>query len=146
MRMTLDLGPVDLLRYAGAAGVSTPAAAALGHLAYRTGCNVCATSHLFVPVHGLVCGQDVIRLAEAGITHVRIPVGYWIMGDIRAGEPWVTGELTYLQRAMHWFKASHLKVVFDLHCAPGSQNGFDNSGRKVLHPDHFIGVAAIPRL
>jgi len=74
--------------------------------------------------------EDVTSLAEGGINHVRIPVGYWIMGDIRAGEPWVPGALAYLQRAMHWFKKYDIKVLFDLHCAPGSQNGFDNSGRK----------------
>lgn len=77
-----------------------------------------------------VTESDVKNLAIGGINHVRIPVGYWIMGDIRDGEPWVTGELRYLQRAMLWFKKYNISVLFDLHCAPGSQNGFDNSGRK----------------
>lgn len=77
-----------------------------------------------------VSESDIATLAASGINHVRIPVGYWVMGDIRPEEPWVTGELRYLQRAMLWCKKYNIKVLFDLHCAPGSQNGFDNSGRK----------------
>lgn len=56
--------------------------------------------------------------------------GYWIMGDIRPDEPWVNGDLVFLQRAMMWFKSYNISVALDLHCAPGSQNGFDNSGHK----------------
>jgi len=74
--------------------------------------------------------SDLEFLADAGINHVRIPVGYWLFGDIRAGEPWVDGELPYLERAIRWCQKHKLHVVLDLHCAPGSQNGFDNSGRK----------------
>lgn len=77
-----------------------------------------------------VSERDLDILAGAGINHVRIPVGYWIFGDIRADEPWVSGELPYLERVLEWCKARNLHVVLDLHCAPGSQNGFDNSGRK----------------
>lgn len=61
---------------------------------------------------------------------MRIPVGYWLFGDIRADEPWVTGEMPYLERAIHWAAKYDIHVIIDLHCAPGSQNGFDNSGRK----------------
>lgn len=74
--------------------------------------------------------SDLKFLAESGINHVRIPVGYWLFGDIRRGEPWVAGELPYLERAIKWCRDLGLHVVLDLHCAPGSQNGFDNSGRK----------------
>lgn len=38
------------------------------------------------------------RLSESGITHLRIPIGYWIMGDIEEHEPWVSGGLVFLQR------------------------------------------------
>jgi len=77
-----------------------------------------------------VTESDLQFLAESGINHVRIPVGYWMFGDIREGEPWVNGELPYLERAIRWCQKHNLHVVLDLHCAPGSQNGFDNSGRK----------------
>ncbi|KAF7178776.1 hypothetical protein CNMCM7691_007595 [Aspergillus felis] len=48
----------------------------------------------------------------------------------RAGEPYVDGQLEHLDNAISWARDAGLKVVIDLHGAPGSQNGFDNSGRK----------------
>jgi len=74
--------------------------------------------------------SDLQFLAESGINHLRIPVGYWLFGDIREGEPWVHGELPYLERALGWARKHGLHAIIDLHCAPGSQNGFDNSGHK----------------
>lgn len=38
------------------------------------------------------------------------------------------GQLEYMERAISWSAAAGLKVWIDLHGAPGSQNGFDNSG------------------
>ena len=72
--------------------------------------------------------DELEELADAGINHVRLPVGYWILGDVRAGEPWVTGDLAYLDKALQWCAQLGLHVLMDMHCAPGSQNGFDNSG------------------
>mmetsp|Transcript_29696 Transcript_29696/g.58173 ORF Transcript_29696/g.58173 Transcript_29696/m.58173 type:complete len:425 (+) Transcript_29696:58-1332(+) len=80
--------------------------------------------------------QDVIDIAAAGLTHIRVPVGYWLLGDVEAGEPWVTGDLPFLFAALDWANVHGLKVVVDLHCGPGSQNGFDNSGKKgAIHWD-----------
>eukprot|EP00457_Paulinella_chromatophora_P001480 gb/GEZN01001482.1/.p1 GENE.gb/GEZN01001482.1/~~gb/GEZN01001482.1/.p1 ORF type:complete len:719 (-),score=75.90 gb/GEZN01001482.1/:430-2586(-) len=75
-----------------------------------------------------VTEDDIKALSEAGINHVRIPVGYWILDDIAPGEPWVSGGFTYLQRAIGWCKKYNIAVLVDLHSAPGSQNGYDNSG------------------
>jgi len=75
--------------------------------------------------------EDHIReLADSGINHVRIPFGYWTFGDIRVGEPWVDGELPYLERAIEWCSKHGVHVLLDLHGVPGSQNGFDNSGKR----------------
>ena len=38
------------------------------------------------------------------------------------------GQLPYLDKAIGWARTAGLKVMLDLHGAPGSQNGFDNSG------------------
>ena len=35
----------------------------------------------------------------------------------------------YLRRLVKWADELGVKVLIDLHAAPGSQNGFDNSGR-----------------
>ena len=45
------------------------------------------------------------------------------------GDPYVQGQLTVLDQAITWARSAGLKVMLDLHGAPGSQNGFDNSGR-----------------
>lgn len=72
--------------------------------------------------------DDFNQIARAGLNHVRIPIGYWAVAPL-AGEPYVQGQLAVLDKAIGWARAAGLKVLLDLHGAPGSQNGFDNSGR-----------------
>lgn len=73
---------------------------------------------------------DFAAIAGAGLNHVRIPIGYWAF-DTSAGEPYVhANQADYLEKAVQWSRNHGLKVIIDLHGAPGSQNGFDNSGRK----------------
>ena len=38
-----------------------------------------------------------------------------------------------------------MKVIIDLHGAPGSQNGFDNSGHKVSYPGWHTESGAVDR-
>jgi glucan 1,3-beta-glucosidase len=76
---------------------------------------------------------DIQALADAGITHVRVPLPHWILGDrIDAEEPYLTGNRwdTFLQLC-DWARQAGLQVWPDLHTAPGSQNGFDNSGHAL---------------
>lgn len=80
------------------------------------------------------------------MNHVRIPVGYWALKHLD-GDQYVDGQLEYLDKAIGWARAAGLKVILDLHggtfphlyiirqpltnnTAPGSQNGFDNSGKR----------------
>ena len=56
------------------------------------------------------------------LNHVRIPIGYWAF-EVGPGEPYITGQLPYLQKAVSWASKYGLKVIVDLHGAPGSQNG-----------------------
>lgn len=74
--------------------------------------------------------NDILTLKNADINHVRIPYPYWIMGNIDKNEPWVNNVLKYFNRALNWCKKYNMNVILDLHCAPGSQNGFDNSCKK----------------
>lgn len=76
-----------------------------------------------------VTNASIVALAEAGVTHVRVPIGHWILGDVAHDEPYVNGEWPYLVRAAAWCRAAGIEIWLDLHTAPGSQNGFDNSGR-----------------
>lgn len=56
------------------------------------------------------------------LNHVRIPIGFWAF-DISGGEPYAQGQLPYLQKAVTWAAKHNIKVIVDLHGAPGSQNG-----------------------
>ncbi|KAI9296619.1 glucan 1,3-beta-glucosidase [Neoconidiobolus thromboides FSU 785] len=76
-----------------------------------------------------VTENDISKLARSGINHIRIPIGYWAF-DISGGEPYVQGQLPYLTKAINWARQYNLKVIIDIHGAPGSQNGFDNSGKR----------------
>lgn len=77
--------------------------------------------------------QDLKTLKENGVTHLRIPMGYWIRGkeglSIIEGEPFIPGGWKYFVRAANWCRELGLVVWADLHGAPGSENGFDNSGQ-----------------
>ncbi len=67
---------------------------------------------------------------------MRIPLGHWIFGPPYPyhrsyganPHPFVDGGIDVLDRAMDWAAESGLRVVLDLHAAPGCQNGFDNGG------------------
>ena len=70
-----------------------------------------------------------LSLSAAGLNHVRIPIGFWAY-DVSGGEPYIQGQAAYLDQAIGWARDNGLMVILDLHGAPGSQNGFDNSGRR----------------
>ncbi|KAI9775054.1 MAG: exo-1,3-beta-glucanase [Candelina submexicana] len=70
---------------------------------------------------------DVQTLKSIGINAIRIPIGFWAYDN--AGTPYLKGADAYLEKAVGWAKSAGVKVWVDLHGAPGSQNGFDNSGQ-----------------
>lgn len=72
--------------------------------------------------------DDFNQMAGAGLNHVRIPIGYWSVIP-REGDPYVEGAYDKLGEALDWAQGAGLKVMIDLHGAPESQNGFDNSGK-----------------
>ncbi|MCJ1286828.1 exo-1,3-beta-glucanase [Xylographa opegraphella] len=76
---------------------------------------------------------DFQKIAAAGFNTVRIPVGYWAFMLV-PGEPYIQGAEQYLDQAISWARQTNLKVWIDLHGAPGSQNGYDNSGHRTAKP------------
>ena len=68
--------------------------------------------------------RDFAKIKSIGLTHIRIPVPYFIFGD---REPFI-GCIEELDHAFAWAKKYGLKILIDLHTAPLSQNGFDNGG------------------
>jgi glucan 1,3-beta-glucosidase len=51
----------------------------------------------------------------------------------------VQGAAPYLDAAIDWARSLGLKIVIDLHGAPGSQNGYDNSGQRTANPQWQTG-------
>lgn len=76
-----------------------------------------------------VTKADFQKIAGHGFNTVRIPIGYWAFRKFD-NDPYVQGAAPYLDRAIQWARETGLKVWIDLHGAPGSQNGFDNSGHR----------------
>lgn len=68
---------------------------------------------------------DIASIAREGFALVRLPVGYWLWRQVEGYlmDPHIVGQL------LDWCQAYDLKVVISLHGAPGSQNGWDHSGR-----------------
>lgn len=73
--------------------------------------------------------SDFKDIKDYGLNLVRIPIGYWAF-YLLEDDPYVQGQEPYLDKALEWAKQNDLKVWIDLHGVPGSQNGFDNSGKR----------------
>ncbi|PWN40984.1 glycoside hydrolase, partial [Ceraceosorus guamensis] len=83
--------------------------------------------------------DDFRQIKAAGLNTIRLPVPHYMFGDAAgvalkttSGEPYIGSglEIPYVDKALRWAKQYGLDVTFDMHTAPYSQNGFDNSGRQ----------------
>ncbi|KAL6709923.1 hypothetical protein ACN47E_000708 [Coniothyrium glycines] len=69
-------------------------------------------------------------IRAAGMDHVRFPFGYWIV-QTYDGDPYLPQvSWRYLLRGIEYCRQNGLRVNLDLHGAPGSQNGWNHSGRQ----------------
>merc|ERR1719230_2122404 len=83
---------------------------------------------------------DLDALRAFGVTHCRIPIGYWLLGDAdkAAEDGFVDGGQRYLFRALAWLKARNMKAVLVLQGAPGGQAPESGAvGRAVFSPGMF---------
>lgn len=95
-----------------------------------------ATQRLHHHWNTFISRDDFAWLARAGINAVRLPVGHWLFGkdypyhrsygEVRY--PYVVGGVEIVDNVFRWAEEFGLRVVLDLHAAPGCQNGFDNGG------------------
>lgn len=77
--------------------------------------------------------DDFIWLESVGVEYVRLPIPWWLWGVENAYEGTehevdYVASISYIDRAMVWAEDHNIKVLLDLHTAPGGQNGFDNGG------------------
>lgn len=49
---------------------------------------------------------------------VRIPIGYWAV-ESTGDDPYVSGQLEYMDKAVSWARDANLKVIVDLHGGKG---------------------------
>ncbi|PWN44986.1 glycoside hydrolase [Ceraceosorus guamensis] len=85
--------------------------------------------------------QDMADIAAAGLNHVRLVIPYWSFKEaVGPKAPYYTfNQFAKAKQAVQWAKKYNLKVWIDLHGVPGSQNGYDNSGRS--GPIHWANDA-----
>ncbi|KAJ8561419.1 hypothetical protein K7X08_027609 [Anisodus acutangulus] len=74
--------------------------------------------------------EDFSFIKSNGLNAVRIPVGWWIASDPTPPKPYVGGSLNALDNAFLWARTYELKVIIDLHAAPGSQNPWEHSANR----------------
>ncbi|KAL0947438.1 hypothetical protein HGRIS_013547 [Hohenbuehelia grisea] len=73
--------------------------------------------------------KDFIEIAAAGLNYVRIPIAYWAV-EVKPGEPFLEKvSWTYFLKAIKWARKYGIRINLDLHAIPGSQNGWNHSGR-----------------
>ncbi|KAF8626989.1 hypothetical protein AX15_004578 [Amanita polypyramis BW_CC] len=96
--------------------------------------------------------DDFIAIKAAGLSHVRIPVGYWSVPLTSAStntntsiSPYTPGAWPYLLQGLNWAQKHGIHVILDLHGAPGSQNGFDNSGQLTNNPQWALQPENVQR-
>ncbi|KAK8130847.1 beta-glucosidase 6 [Apiospora sp. TS-2023a] len=76
-----------------------------------------------------VTEQTIQDIADAGLDHVRIPYSYWAVVTYD-NDPYVfRTSWRYLLRVIEWCRKHGIRVNLDLHALPGSQNGWNHSGR-----------------
>ena len=74
--------------------------------------------------------EDFANIQAAGFDHVRIPYSYWAVTTY-PGDPYVPKiSWRYLLRGIEYARQYGLRVNLDLHALPGSQNGWNHSGRQ----------------
>jgi glucan 1,3-beta-glucosidase len=72
-----------------------------------------------------ITAEDFQWIKKCGLNAVRLPVGYWAL---ETPKPFVESS-RFIDFALEQARQNGLKLLLDLHGAPGSQNGWDHSGR-----------------
>ncbi|EJT98402.1 glycoside hydrolase [Dacryopinax primogenitus] len=101
-----------------------------------------ATAMLDAHYSTFITEDDFAAIAAAGLNWVRIPIPYWAI-EVYPGEPFVPHlAWQYFLKAIQWARKYGLRINMDLHTIPGSQNGWNHSGK--LGPVNFLfGVMGI---
>ncbi|KAJ7478039.1 glycoside hydrolase family 5 protein [Mycena galericulata] len=101
--------------------------------------------------------EDIAQIAGAGLNWVRVPIPFWAIstwsdvgtdGTSEVAEPFLEGVCwKYIVRLFGWARKYGIRVNLDLHTIPGSQNGFNHSGKlgQVNFLNGIMGIANAQR-
>lgn len=87
-------------------------------------------------------------MAGAGINWVRLPIPFWAI-ETWPGEPFLANVAwKYILLAFQWARKYGIRVNLDLHTTPGSQNGYNHSGKdgQIDFMNGVMGIANAQRL
>ncbi|TFK32824.1 glycoside hydrolase superfamily [Crucibulum laeve] len=140
------ISPDLFQRYPGSAAGTTPAAGALVGAAvdeYTLSQAMAADTaagglekQLEAHYATFVTEQDIAEIAGAGLNFIRVPIAFWAI-ETWEGEPYLAQvSWRYFLQILDWARKYGLRVCLDLHAVPGSQNGYNHSGR--LAPVNFL--------
>jgi len=100
--------------------------AALDEYSLSLGMGDKAKGHLDRHHETFITDADFRWIRDCGLNAVRLPVGYW---SLEGPKPYVESG-RFIDFALDQAQQNGLKLLLDLHGAPGSQNGWDHSGRS----------------
>eukprot|EP00406_Dinophysis_acuminata_P051181 CAMPEP_0179317466 /NCGR_PEP_ID=MMETSP0797-20121207/56273_1 /TAXON_ID=47934 /ORGANISM="Dinophysis acuminata, Strain DAEP01" /LENGTH=455 /DNA_ID=CAMNT_0021028385 /DNA_START=20 /DNA_END=1384 /DNA_ORIENTATION=- len=83
-----------------------------------------------------VTEEDLDRLQSFGVSHVRVPVGWWLV-DYDPADGFVDGGERYLFRLVKWLKRRGMRALLDLHALPGAQVANQSFTGRV-HPKAYF--------
>ncbi|KAK7017753.1 glycoside hydrolase family 5 protein [Favolaschia claudopus] len=102
--------------------------------------------------------KDIAQIASAGLNWVRLPIPFWAVStwsDVGVdsngktqSEPFLEGVAwPYIVRLLHWARKYGIRVNLDLHAVPGSQNGYNHSGKsgQINFLNGIMGIANAQR-
>jgi len=84
-----------------------------------------------------VTEEDLDRLLGFGVTHIRVPIGWWLV-DYDPADGFVDGGERYLARLLRWLAARGMRCVIDLHALPGAQARYQSFTGKYSKSAYFF--------
>lgn len=100
-------------------------------------------------IKSLINEQDFVEMKDAGINTIRLPLGYWNLIDMPGNPNAPSAEADrmghlkdimpaadyrpYIDEIIKYSLENNIKILFDLHGAPGSQSGESNTGCSTKH-------------
>lgn len=77
--------------------------------------------------------DDIFRIAEWGFDHIRLPIDYIVLETDSTPGSYLQSGFDYINACLEWCKSAEIRVILDLHKAPGYS--FDTQNENVFEKD-----------